>query len=132
MPQMANIVVKKNDGVADATYTAMIPSAGDKSAAVWRNNSVGTAPAFRPEFQLLSQSNGPKTARRVTSKFLYPSLATGSDGKVNVVDKVIIELSAVIPQGMSDSDVAEAVSQGVNLCSSILVKDSLKSGYAPT
>jgi len=129
---MANIVVKKNDGVTDITYTAMIPSAGDKSAAIWRANSVGTAPALRPEFQCLSQPNGPKTARRVNSKFSFPSLVTGTDGKVTVADRVIIEVSAVIPQGMADTDVGEAVSQGLNLAASALMKDTVKAGFAPT
>lgn len=132
MPQMANITVKKNDGTTDIVYTAMIPSAGDKSAAIWRSNSVGTAPAFRPELTCLSQSNGPRTARRVNLKFSYPSLVTGSDGKVSVADRAIIEVSAVVPQGMADADLNEAVSQGLNLAASTLIKDTVKAGFAPT
>lgn len=132
MPQMANITVKKNDGTTDIVYTAMIPSAGDKSAAIWRANTVGTAPALRPEMQVVSLANGPRTARRVNAKFSYPSLVTGSDGKVSVSDRVIIDVSAVIPQGMLDADVNEAVSQGLNLAASTLIKDSVKAGFAPT
>ncbi len=132
MPQMADITVKKNDGTTDIVFTAMIPSAGDKSAAIWRSNTVGTAPALRPEMQCISQSNGPKTARRVNLKFSYPSLVTGSDGKVNVADRAIIEISAVIPQGMADADTNEAVSQGLNLAASTLIKSTVKAGFAPT
>lgn len=132
MPQMANITVKKNDGTTDIVYTAMIPSAGDKSAAIWRANTVGTAPAFRPELLCVSMSNGPKTARRVNLKFSYPSLVTGSDGKVSVSDRLILDVGAVVPQGMLDADVNEAVSQGLNLLASTLVKDTVKAGFAPT
>jgi hypothetical protein len=57
---------------------------------------------------------------------------TGSDGKVNVADRLIIEVSAVVPQGMADTDVNEAVSQGLNLYAATLFKDSVKTGFAPT
>jgi len=132
MPQMADITVKKNDGTTDIVYTAMIPSAGDKSAAIWRSNTVGTAAAFRPELQAISAPNGPRTARRVGLKYTYPSLVTGSDGKINVSDRLILEVSAVVPQGMLDTDVNEAVSQGLNLCASTLIKSTVKAGFAPT
>lgn len=132
MPQMANITVKKNDGTTDVTYTGVVPSSGDKSPAIWRNTSVGTASAHRPEFQLLSFANGPKTARKLEGKVMYPVLATGSDGKVNVVDRGWIMVSGILPTTMNDTDVNELVSQAFNLFASALVKDSFKSGYAPT
>lgn len=132
MPQIANITVKKNDGTTDVVYTAVAPSAGDKSPAIWRSNTVGVAAAHRPEFRLQSQSNGPRTARRVEGVYVYPTTVTGSDGRVSVSDKLPINISAAIPLGMSDDDVNEAVSQAMNLFASSLVKDSFKSGFAPT
>lgn len=132
MPQIANITVKKNDGTTDVVYTQTVPSAGDKTPAIWRSNSVGTAAAHRPEFRVKSESNGPKTARRVEGTLMYPSLVTGTDGKVTVADRCILSINAVVPLGMSDADVNEAVSQGVNLFASTLIKDTIKSGYAPT
>lgn len=132
MPQMANITVKKNDGTTDVVYTQKVASAGDKSAAVWRNETVGTAAAHRPELQETSQYNGPRTARRVNLKFTYPTLVTGSDGKTQVVDRFLFEGSALVPLGMPDADINEAVSQCMNLGASVLIKDSLKTGYAPT
>lgn len=130
MPQMANIIVKKNDGTTDATYTALIPSAGDKTPAIWKNQAVGTASAHRPELKIMSRDNGPSTARRVVGTYTYPTLATGSDGKTYVSDRVVIDFNAAIPKGMPDADVNEAVSQGCNLIASSLVKDQLKTGYA--
>jgi hypothetical protein len=124
--------VKKNDGVTDIVYTAMIPSAGDKSAAIWRSNTIGSAAAFRPEFQAISASNGPKTARRVTFKYSFPSLVTGGDGRTSVSDRMILDVSAVVPLGMNDVDLNEAVSQGLNLLSTTLIKDTVKAGFAPT
>jgi hypothetical protein len=132
MPQIANLTVKKNDGTTDVTYTAVVPSGGDKSPALWRNSAVGTAAAHQPTLVVSSRNNGTGTARRVEGQVVYPTTVTGSDGKVTVADRAIISISGVIPQGMPTADVNEAVSQAMNLFATTLVKDTFKSGYAPT
>lgn len=132
MPQLANITVKKNDGTTDVVYTGVVPSAGDKSPAVWRSNSVGTAIAFRPELRLSSQSNGNRTLRRLEGSFTYPTTVVDSAGKTSVADRGFINFSIGVPQGMPDADVGEFISQGCNLIAAQLIKDSAKSGYAPT
>jgi hypothetical protein len=128
---MANITVKKNDGTTDVIYTAVVPSAGDKSPAVWRNNTVGTAASHRPEFRTVARANGTGTARRVDISGVYPYTVTGTDGKITVADKFTFVGSALVPSGMPDADVNEAVSQTLNLMASTLIKDSVKAGYAP-
>lgn len=132
MPNMANVTIKKNDGATDVVYTAVVPSAGDKTPAIWKNQTIGTANAHRPELKLMSRENGANSARRVEGVYTYPTLVTGSDGKTNVADKVIVNVSAVVPKGMPDVDVNEAVSQCFNLYAAVLLKDSFKTGYAPT
>lgn len=132
MPQMANITVKKNDGTTDVVYTQVVPSAGDKSPAIWKNNTIGTAASHRPELKIVSRDNGLNTARRVELNYVYPTLVTGTDGKVSVADRLPITISASVPKGMPDADVNEAISQCMNLAGSVLLKDSFKSGYAPT
>lgn len=131
MPTMANITVKKNDGVTDVIYTAVVASGGDKSPAVWRNNTIGTAAAQRPELRLESRFNGDQTARRVEGTYSYPSLVTGSDGKINVASRFNLSFSGIVPAGMLDTDLNEAVSQSLNLLQSTLIKDSYKAGFAP-
>lgn len=132
MPQIANVVVKKNDGTTDVTYTAVVPSAGDKSPALWRSQGVGSAAAHQPSVQVTSRANGPGTARRVDLVGTYPTLVTGSDGKITISDRVVFTLSGVIPQGMATADVNEAVSQLLNFMSVTLMKDTFKTGFAPT
>lgn len=132
MPQIANINVLKNDGTTSVAYTAVVPSAGDKSPAVWRNLTVGTAAGHRPEARLTSRANGTGTARRIDGSYSYPSLVTDTTGKTQVADKFQLQISAVVPLGMPDADLNEAVSQGLNLFAAQLVKDSVKAGYAPT
>jgi hypothetical protein len=129
---MANVSVLKNDGTTSVLYTAVVPSAGDKSAAVWRNLTVGTAAAHRPEAKMVSLNNGPASARRVRVEFRYPTLVTDTTGKTQVADSLRFEGSWLVPQGMPDTDVNEGVSQLANLLAAALFKDSVKSGYAPT
>jgi hypothetical protein len=56
----------------------------------------------------------------------------GSDGKTNIIERGVFDLSAVVPQGMPATDLNEYVSQGLNLLASTLVNGSLKVGFAPT
>lgn len=132
MPNMANVTIKKNDGTTDVVYTAVVPSAGDKTPAIWKNQTVGTASSHRPQLALQSRNNGIGSARRLDGEFSYPTLVTDVQGKVQVADKLIINVSTVVPKGMPDTDVNEAVSQGFNLFAAALLKDSHKTGYSPT
>lgn len=132
MPTIANITIKKNDGTTDVIYTAVSPSGGERSPAVWRNNTVGTAAAHRPTFQLSARKNGPGTARRMEGQYVYPTTITGTDGKISVADKAIFDITAVLPQGMPQTDLDEAVSQCFNLLAATLNKDCFKAGYSAT
>lgn len=132
MPSLANITIKKNDGTTDIVWNGKVPSSGDKNPALWRSDAVGAAAAFRPAFSLQSQFNGPKTARRMTFDFTYPVTTVDAGGKTVVADKVIYSGSALLPMGMTDTDLAEAISQFANLMASTLVKDCFKAGYSAT
>lgn len=133
MPQLANITVKKNDGTTDITYTGVVPSSGEKSPAIWRSMTVGTAAAHQPEVRMVSRSNGTSTARRFDVHGQYPTLVTSpADGRVSVADRFVMDVSVVVPLNMSTTDVNEAVSQMCNLMAASLIKDSFKSGFAPT
>lgn len=133
MPSMANITVKKNDGTTDIVWTAACPSSGDGVPAIWRSETVGSAPAHYPTLELRSRSNGQKTARRMDSNFVYPEIATDSTTSlVSVVNRIHFQLTAAIPQGTPATVIAEAVSQFANLHAATLIKDAYKAGFAPT
>lgn len=128
---MANITVKKHDNVTDILWTAVTPSAGDRSPAVWKSNTVGTAASHRPELRITSRDNGPGDARRVEATGIYPQTVTGTDGKITVANKLPFNASFLVPKGMPDADVNEAVSQFCHLFASSLVKEVGRTGYAP-
>jgi hypothetical protein len=129
---MADITVKKDDGTTNVTYSKVVASGGDSSPSLWKDVAAGPVAAFRPSLSLKSEWNGPKSARRLFGEFRYPVTAVSNEGKEYIADHGLITFVATLPQGMHDTELAETVSQGLNLFNSTLVKDSLKSGYAPT
>lgn len=133
MPQMANITVKRDNGTTDVVYTSMTPSGGDGVPAVWRSTSVGSAPVHQPEFRLVSReaSRGAKRALRAT--FVYPQVATNSTtGVTAVVDRAMGSADFTVSKSMTQTEINEFVSQFANVLASALIKDSVKSGFAPT
>lgn len=132
MPTMANITVKKNDGTTDVTYTAVVASGGDKSPAVWRNNSATGTPGQRPTLKLTSRSNADGSARRVDGIFVYPSVYTDTATSTTKVGaNAVFTFSSVIPGSMPDVDAEEFGAQIGNLIAAQLVEDSLTVGYSP-
>lgn len=133
MPTMADITVKKDDGTTDVTYTALVASGGDKSPAVWRNNSATGTPGQRPELRIQSRSNGNETARRVDGAYTYPSVYTDTNTSTTKVgSRGNATFSAVIPGDMPDADRAEFAAQFGNLMAAALIEAILTDGYSAT
>lgn len=131
MPTMANITIKKNDGTTDVVYTAVTPSSGDATAAVWKSQTVGNAPSHQPEFRLASREAAKGAKRALRCTYQYPQIATNSTtGLTSVIDKASASTDWVFPKGMSQTDINEFVSQYANMLVSTLVKDCVKAGYS--
>lgn len=133
MPTMANIVIKKSDGTTDVTYTAVVPSAGDSSPAIWQSQGVGTAALHYPTLEMKSRFNGAKTARRVDWIYVYPQIATDSTTSLtSVVNRMVHSGSSVVPTACPSTYTAEFAAQCPNLLASTLVKSVFSSGYTPS
>lgn len=133
MPSLANITVKKNDGTTDIVYTGVQPSSGDGVPAVWKSQTVGTAPAHQPEFRLAGRETGKGAKRALRSTYVYPQIATNSTTSLtSVVDRASADTNWNFPKGMNQTDINEFVSQYANLLVATLVKDCVKAGYAAT
>jgi len=131
--QMNDITIKGADGSTNITYTGVVPSAGDKSPAVWRANGLGGSIGQRPELRLKSFANGNSQLRKLEASFSYPSTFTdASTGRVSVAERLNYTLTVAVPVTMPDATLVEAVAQGMNLLASTLFKDSISSGYAPS
>lgn len=131
MPTIANITVKKADGTTDVTYTAIAGASGDKTPAVFRNNTVGTTTAERPVLQVQSMSNGPKTARRVNCDFVWPLVTTDAGGNKVVSGKMSGTASVLVPQNQDPAVIKEQAYQFGNLMAAALIKASFDEGFAP-
>jgi hypothetical protein len=134
MPAIADITVKKNDGVTNVTYVGKAGSGGDASPALWRFDAH-PAPlnSLKPELRLNSKWNGPRTARRMEATYVYKGYVTDTTtGVSSSIGAIPVTLSAPIPMSMPQADIDEAVSQAVNLFASTLFKDCLKAGFAAT
>lgn len=130
---MADITVKKADAVTNITYSALTPSSGDKVPAQWRSETAGAAAGLRPTFQMESQWNGPRTARRVNISGQYPyTLTDSTTTATSVVARMPFQATYTIPVSIPDVVVAEFVAQITNLVASSLAQSSIKTGYAPT
>lgn len=133
MASLADIVVKKNDGTTDITYSGICPSSGDGVPAIWKSKSVGTAQAHQPEFRLSSRDASKGQKRNLRGTYVYPQIATNSTtGITSVVDKATADVNWNIPKGMAAADVNEFASQFANLVYATLIKTSVKDGYTPT
>jgi hypothetical protein len=133
MADMADITVKKADGVTNIVFTKLTPSSGDKVSAQWRSETAGLSAALRPTFEMQTQWNGPRTARRVDMRGQYPYTVTDSTTSTTTVKaRVPFNAQFTVPAEIPDTVVAEAVAQISNLMASTLVQTSIKSGYAPT
>lgn len=131
MPQMADITVKKADGTTNIVYSALTPSSGDKSPAVWWAKAVSTIPKHRPMFSILTKDNGPRTARHVSGVFKFP--ATSVVGGVETqMATVPISFEGTLPTTIDAAVVKEAVYQFGNLLVAALVRAQLEEGYAAT
>lgn len=133
MPNMANITVKKADGTTDVTYTASTPSAGDKSPAIWTQNSFSTIQGFRPRLEIGTQNNGANTIRQMRVKYSYPSLFTDTTtGLQKLLKTVGFDGICYMPKDLTTTEWKEAWAQLGNLLASTLVRSVAEEGYAPT
>jgi hypothetical protein len=133
MAALADITVKKNDGTTNIVYTGLSPSSGDGVPAIWKSQTVGSAPNHQPEFRLSGKdaSNGSKRALRTT--YVYPQIATDTTtSTTSVVNSTFASTDWTFPKGMAQADINEAVAQYANLLVSTLVVACVKSGYSAT
>lgn len=131
MPAIANITVKKNDGVTDIVYTGQSPSSGDGVPAIWKATTIGSAPAHQPELRLSARDGSKGAKRTLRGTFQYPQIATNSTtGLTSVVDRASADVNFAFSKSMTQTDINEFVSQFANLLSSQLVKDCVKAGFS--
>lgn len=130
MSNMANLTVKKADGVTDVVFTALTPSAGDTTPARWTSVSAETIANLRPTAEMRSRFNGNRTARHVDLVTKFPEVIT-VNGIKEVRGTAPFTISATIPLQIDDAWINEAVAQTANLFKAALIQQAFKEGYSP-
>lgn len=131
MPSGSDIVVKKNDGTTDITYTFVCPASGDNTPAVFQSQTVGTAAAHHPEFRITAKDGNQGARRNLRVTYQYPQIATDSTTNLtSVVERASASCDVLVPKTMNVTDVNEFVAQFANLLKSTLIQSCLKTGYA--
>lgn len=133
MAQMpATLVIKKNDGTTDITWTGVSPASGE-APCVLRSLTVGTATEHNPEFRLSAKDSKGGKSRHLRSTFVYPQIATNTTtGVTSVVNRAMASTDWDLPKGMPATDVAEFVSQYANLLYAAIMKQTVKEGFSLT
>lgn len=133
MASIANITVKKADGTTDVIYVAATPSAGDKSPAVWTQDTFSGIQGFRPRLEFQTQDNQGGSIRQSRFKFKFPSLYTDSTtGLQKLLATVEFEGTVMCAKTMTTTEWKEAYAQLGNLLCSALIRGSVETGFAPT
>lgn len=132
MPSMADIEVYKTDGTTLITWTKVVPSAGDKSPAVWKSQSVGSSLVHRPEMKMVSLDNANGTQRITKANVVYPVTQTGSDGIVKVIGYHTFVGEFKVFAASPDTVVNEFADQTCQLVADSLFRSAIKSGYSPS
>lgn len=134
MPALANITVKKADGVTDIVYTGLYPSNG-MSDAFFRQDTGAPAAlpiGLRSNLKVRVVDNGPKTARRLAVRYEAPfTYQDTTTSLYSAQHRVVGESSITLPVAMSQTAIAEAVHQFCNLMASTLIKACGVEGAPP-
>ena len=132
MPNMANIVVKDLDGSTDVTFEKLVPSAGDKSPAIWRLPAASGIPSAAVTLSVTSKASVNRKVRIVEGVVICPIIETDPHGAVKVVDRDTFTFSGQVKvdyaQPLHDRNVALAT----GLIRSDLIREILRVGYSAT
>ncbi len=133
MTAIANITVKKNDGVTNIVWTALKGSGGDGDPAVWRSDTATGYVGQKPTFSLSAKTSGSGEVRRLDFKGVYPSVYTDSTTSVtSKLGQFVLTGSLALPQGLPATDLNEACAQFVHMLNDASVIAALQAGFAPT
>lgn len=136
MAAISNLTVFKADGVTNIVYDGIVGSGGDKSPALWRQDTgaiAGLPVGLRPTFRMLARNNGPKTARIVETEYVAPyATQDTTTTRYSAEHRSVIKSVSTLPQGIPASILVEAIYQEAHLRAHAVIKAAAATGYAPT
>lgn len=131
MAAIANITIKKADNVTDVVYTALTGAPGDGAPAKWRNEDVTLPIGQRASMVVLTKANGKNDARQVQVRVKRPVVRT-VNSVPTLIGSIPFEINATLGEQYTQAEIDEAVAQALNMAAVVAIRDSFKTGYAPT
>ena len=131
MAAIANITIKKADGITDVVYTALTGAPGDGTPAKWRNEDVTLPIGQRANLTAVTKPNGKRDARQVQLRYRRPIVRTVNSVPV-LIGTIPFEINATLGEQFTQAEIDEAVAQALNFVAVAAVRDVFKTGYAPT
>lgn len=134
MPSAApSVTVKKYDNVTDIIYSLINSAGADGTVALYRAPALNGTVASQPTFESWSRWNGPKTARRVDFRYVYPQALTDTNtGLVVVRNQAVAQSSFIVPIQMDQPSANEFAAQFTRLCAVALMVDAIRTGSSLT
>lgn len=133
MAAIADLVILKNDGTTNVTWTGDSGSAGDRIPARYSSKSVSAIPAFQPKMAVATEGNGDGSVRRVKINLIYPYTVTDSTtNQTTEVSRCGYRGEWSIPQDVPQSVVDEFAAQVANLMDHATLVGVVKVQQAPT
>lgn len=130
MANIQNISVEKHAG-GSIEWSGLVGSSGDKTPAIWRSQSVGSAVSHRPEYKLATFDSQSGKQRIAKVNVVFPVLAT-VEGVSKVVDYNTFTGEFKMSKNASDADIGEFVHQTIALNHDSVIRSAIKVGFAPT
>lgn len=133
MPTLANMIVKKADGVTDITWTGDVNSSGDKSPARYSSKSVTTIPAFQPKFSVSSEGSTDGGVRRIKAGLVYPvTVVDTTTNRTTEIGRFTFRGEWSIPQDLPAANADEFAAQLANIMVHAQMQNTVKTATAPT
>lgn len=129
----SNQTIKKADGTTDIVYEAYVPSSGDGSASVYReqpSNSTALASELAT-VKVTASPNGAGTARRVIVDFRRNVVSKDTSNVGTILGSTPGRFELLLPSQLPLGEHAESAEQFVNFLASAQVRAAIRTAMAP-
>lgn len=129
MPQATNVIV--NNAAAVAKTFALAAPASGVSPAVWFLRE-GANQTVYPKLEISSDKIVKGSGRKVKMTLRVPTPVTSATGVVTNAGDMFFSIDAAVPALVPDSVRDDAIAFVMNIVATALLKETFKTGYAPT
>lgn len=129
MPQATNVIVNNAAAVAK-TFALAAPASGNMPA-VWFLRE-GANQTVYPKLEVSSDKIVKGSGRKVKLTLRVPTAVTSSTGVVSNAGDMFFSIDAAVPALVPDSVRDDAIAFIGNIVINAIMKETFKTGYAPT